>query len=271
MTGSRPARRAAALVACLALGASTLVAASGAAQAETVAPEVNDCLEIANDSFWEVDAPVSVVDCAQPHNAEVYATVAYPEDAGAPSTLKDKAWDLFGGDCNQGPAIAWLGASTKTRIPLRLYTMPRLPTDEEWEAGARWVACAATRPDAKGDVATYTGTLPELFSSTPLLDWVNCYKGTPKSGKWTFWEPCTPKAKWLVIDGVQVKGKITANYPKDLQAKANAACAKQAKPYLKKGAKTAPIAGLGPKKDFPEGDPFADCFIALSEWNGKTS
>ena len=270
MTGSRPARRAVALVACLALGASTLVAASGAAQAETVAPEVNDCLEIANDSFWEMDAAVSIVDCTEPHNAEVYATLAYPDDAGAPSTIVDKVWELFGGDCTQGPAFAWLGASTKTRMPLRLYTMPRLPTDEEWEAGARWVACAAARPGSGSNVETLTGTLPELFKSLPMLDWVNCIKGTPKSGKWIPWAPCTSKAKWLVIDGVQVKGKITANYPKDLQAKANAACAKQAKPYLKKGAKTAPIAGLGPKKDFPEGNPFADCFIALAEWNGKT-
>ena len=270
MVGRRRVRTAAAMVACLVLGASALVAASSAAQAETVAPEVNDCLEVAEDSFWQYDTPISVVDCAEPHNAEVYATVAYPDDAGAPSTIADKVWELFGGDCTQGPAFAWLGASTKTRMPLRLYTMPRLPTDEEWEAGARWVVCAAARPASGSNVETLTGTMPELFKSLPLLDWVNCVKGTPKSGKWASWTPCTSKTKWLVIEGVQVKGKVTGSYPKDLQAKGDAMCAKVAKKYLKPGAKTAPIAGLGPKKDFPQGDPFADCFIALAEWNGKT-
>ena len=121
-----------------------------------------------------------------------------------------------------------------------------------------------------GFAPKYISESSELFKSLPLLDWVNCVKGTPKSGKWASWSPCTSKTKWLVVEGIQVKGKITANYPKDMQAKADALCAKQAKPFLKKGAKTAPVAGLGPKKDSPQGDPFGDCFIALTEWNGKT-
>jgi hypothetical protein len=264
-------RRVVAVLASILLGAGTLVGGATTSQAAESEPQVNDCLTIEDGRFWEPDTLAAIVECDTPHNAEVYAVVAYPADAGAPSTIRDQIWDLFGGECNQGPALAWLGAPQSTQIPLRLYTIPRLPTDAEWEAGARWVACTASRPGSgPSGVATISQTLPELYASTTLQDWVNCIKGAPSSGKWLPWTACTSKSKWLVVQGVQVKGKVTGNYPKDLQAKANALCAKEAKPYLKKGAKTKPVAGLGPKKDFPQGDPFADCFIAFADWNGKT-
>ena len=264
-------RQVIAVLTCTVLGASFLVGSTGVALASDAAPQVNDCLKVDDGRFWEPDTLASIVECNTAHNAEVYAVVAYPDDAGAPSTIKDRIWDLFGGECNQGPALAWLGAPQSTQLPLRLYTMPRLPTDAEWEAGARWVACTASRPGSgTSGVATLTQTLPALYASTTVQDWVNCIKGAPASGKWLPWAPCTAKSKWLVVQGVQVKGKVTGNYPKDLQAKADALCAKQSKPFLKKGAKTKPVAGLGPKKDFPQGDPFADCFIAFADWNGKT-
>lgn len=261
--------RAAAALACLTLASTSLVGAA-VARAETVTPAVSDCLNVDTEKTWEADAALTVVDCAESHNSQVFKTLAYPEGGAKPSVLKERIWDLFGGECNQGDMMGWLGAPRNTRLPLRVYTMPRIPTDVEWEAGARWVACTAARPAPSGDVANLTTGLPELFGSTPLQDWLNCAQGTPKSGKWTNWVPCTSKTKWLTIEGGQVKGKITGAYPKDLQAKGDAMCAKQAKPFLKKGAKTKPIAGLGPKSDFPDGDPFADCFIALADWNGKT-
>lgn len=109
-----------------------------------------------------------------------------------------------------------------------------------------------------------------MYASTPILDWLLCVAGTPKSGQWNKSVTCSGSAKWLIIPGGQVKGKIGKAYPKDLRGMADAMCAKNAKPYLKKGAKAKSIAGLGPKSDFPQGDPFADCFIPLATWNGKT-
>lgn len=262
--------RVAAAAACLGLASALLVGGTTMAQAESVAPAVSDCLDVDSEKVWEADGALTIVECDEAHNAQVFKTLAYPEDGAKPSVLKERVWELFGGECNQGSMLGWLGAPKNTRLPLRVYTMPRIPTDEEWEAGARWVACTATRPSPSGDVAELTTGLPELFGSTPLREWVNCAKSTPKSGKWTEWAACTSKTKWLTIEGGQVKGKIAGAYPKDLQAKADAMCAKKAKPFLKKGSKTKPIAALGPKSEFPDGDPFAECFIALAEWNGKT-
>jgi hypothetical protein len=73
----------------------------------------------------------------------------------------------------------------------------------------------------------------------------------------------------MAINGILIKGTPSKNYPRDVQAKADALCAKKAKPFVKKGSKTKPIAGLGPAKDFPPGEIFADCFIAYRDWNGR--
>jgi hypothetical protein len=73
----------------------------------------------------------------------------------------------------------------------------------------------------------------------------------------------------MAINGIFIKGNPSNNYPKDVQAKADALCAKNAKPFLKPGSKTKPVAGLGPAKDFPPGEIYGDCFVALKEWNGK--
>ena len=42
-----------------------------------------------------------------------------------------------------------------------------------------------------------------------------------------------PKSKWLMLIGIQVEGKVGPDYPKDLQAKADALCAKSAKGLVK--------------------------------------
>ena len=250
-----------------ALAASLLMAVPGTAVADDAPPSLNDCLQIDGERVFEPYGEISIVDCATVHNAEVFALADYPDDLGAPSTLGQQVWQLFGATCNYTGYKKWLGAG-KVKLPILGNSIPRLPTDEQWEAGARWVVCSAMRLGPQGTL-TNTGTLPALFASTPFTDWLFCLHATPKSGQWNSYEVCNAKAKWLVIPGGEVKGAITQNYPKDLQAKANAMCDKYARPFLKKGAKSKAVAGLGPKSDYPDGNPFADCFISMADWNRK--
>ena len=261
-------RRFVAVTSSLVLAGAALTALGESAKAEDSGPAVDACLEVPRDRAFDAAAPFEVVDCAEPHNAQVFERAAYPDDLGAPSTISDRVYELFGKTCNYDNYLSWLGAA-KVSLPIRGYTIPRLPSDDEWEAGARWVACSAFIPDAKGNLTPLEGSLPALFASTPILDWLLCVAGTPKSGQWNQPVSCTGSAKWLFVAGGQVKGKIGKKYPKDLQAKADAMCAKYAKPFLKNGAKSKAVAGLGPKADFPDGNPFADCFIVKADWNGK--
>lgn len=261
------ARRGWAALVSLALGASLLVGLGGVASAADRDPTVNDCLAV-DGELWDSMAPFAVVDCAEQHNSEVILMMDYPADAGEPSSIADRVLEYFGDQCTYDVAYEWLGAS-KVKLPIAFNWWVHLPSDAQWEAGARWAVCSSIRPGPKGVPMSYTGELPKIFASTPLKDWAVCAPGTPKSGKWTDAIPCTAKSKWLIINGIGFKGTPSKKYPKDVQAKANAMCAKNAKAFLKKGAKTKPLAGLGPAKDFPPGEIFGDCFIAYKEWNGK--
>ena len=259
--------RVAAAAACLALASTALVAGTTMAQAET-APVAGDCINVEGDP-WDSTAPFAVVDCAEPHNSDVIKVLDYPADAGAPSTIKDQVWGIFDGQCTRNDVLKWLGAE-KVKLPFLIGSWLRLPTDEEWTAGARWVVCGGQAMGKGGVLREYEGTLPELFASTPFIDWAMCAPGTPKSGTWNDTLPCAAKSKYLFIPGIMIKGKPGKNYPKDLQAKANGMCAKEARPFLKKGAKFNGLAGLGTASDMPPGEIYGDCFIPLASWNGKT-
>lgn len=260
-------RRGLAVAASLALGTSLLVGLGASATAAEGDPAANDCLAVDGD-LWDSTAPFEIVECAERHNSEVVLIMDYPEDAKKPSSIANRVFEYFGDQCTYNAAKQWLGAG-KTKLPMRIGSWVRLPSDAQWQAGARWAVCSSIRPGAKGKPMSYTGKLPEIFASSPLKDWVICAPATPKSGKWTDTAPCTSKSKWMAINGLFIKGTPGNNYPKDMQAKANAMCAKNAKPFLKKGSKVKPIAALGPAKDFPPGEIYSDCFIAYKEWNGK--
>lgn len=251
-----------------ALVASALVAVQSSAAAEETGPTVGDCLVIEKGTLFDYYGETTVVPCTEAHQSEVYEVIAYPEDEGAPSSIGDRAWELFGGQCTYMSREDYLGTGS-WKLPVRVYGAFRLPTDEEWEAGARWVLCTTYRPDAKFEPMSYKGDLPTLLAGSPGLDFLSCLNGTPKTGQWNNDVPCTKKAKWIVIMGVGFKGKPSKTYPKDVQKKADGMCAKRTKGLTVKGAKTPARAGLGPKSDMTEGEIYGDCYMAFKEWNGK--
>jgi len=251
-----------------ALAASVLLVAQPAAVAEEAAPTVGDCLVIEKGTLFDFYGETTSVPCAKTHQSEVYEVIAYPEDEGAPSTIGDRAWELFGTQCTYMSREAYLGTGS-WKLPVRVYGAFRLPSDEQWETGARWVLCTTYRPNAKFEPMSYKRDLPTLLADSPGLDFLSCLNGTPKTGRWNDDVPCTKKAKWIVIAGVGFKGKPSKAYPKDVQKKADGLCAKNSKGLLVKGAKTPPRAGLGPKSDMLDGEIYADCYVPFKEWNGK--
>ena len=171
--------------------------------------------------------------------------------------------------CEQKDVLGWLGAPSDTTLPLRLDVMPRVPTDKQWEAGARWVVCTASHPKPSNFGAETTGTLPDLFASTPRLQWVNCPREAPVSGRFSFPVGCTADSPWMYTGYGQVRGKVTKQYPSDLQASANAMCARQAAAVAKSGTRVRAVGALFPKGHVFKRDPYAECFIPLADWNGK--
>lgn len=230
-------------------------------------PIAGDCVEIEPGTF---DQGAKAVQwdplCDESHNAQIYFVADYPLDWPMPSELGDRTWELWG-LCSQKAFNKWLGIET-LRMPLNIMKSIVMPTDNTLGAG-EGVACIAALPGKDGLPRIFAGTVPEQFASTPLTAWLVCLNSDPKSGKASRQEACTSKAKWIMVNGVVVKGKVTSKYPKDLQAKADKLCLARGKPLLKPGWKTAPRAALLPKEDIGSGPAFAECFIAYAEWTGK--
>lgn len=114
----------------------TLTVMGQSAHAADPGLAVDSCLDIQKDRVFDALAPVGVVDCADSHTAQVFAGTNYPDGLGAPSTINDRVYELFGQSCNYDNYRAWLGAG-KVGLPIKGITVPRLPSDDEWEAGAR--------------------------------------------------------------------------------------------------------------------------------------
>ncbi len=244
-----------------------LVAASvlaGPVQADEAEPAVGDCLQV--DDIWSATSTYTIVDCAETHNSEVYEIVAYPGDLGAPSTLTDDDLTRIGDACSPQAFDAWLGADVM--LPLAIWWwLGSVPSDEAWEAGDRDVLCRTMRPTPQYDALNYKGAIPDLFASTPVLQWLTCATKSPKSGARNLTAACGPKSAWLLLGGELVKGKVTSQYPKDVQAAADKACQAKAKRYANPGTKA--VAALLPRDSVSNGGIYADCFIPVKSWNGR--
>lgn len=252
--------------------ATTAVMVAGSAlvavptQAAEAGIQIGDCVMV--DDAWSGTSTFTIVDCAVTHNGEVYDIVAYPVNAGAPSTLSEDEISSIEDECSREAFDAWLGSDAT--LPLRIWRFfISVPSDAAWEAGDRDVACRSMRPTSRNEALSYTGAIPALLVSTPLQGWLNCMMKAPKSGGKNESANCTPKSAWLLLGGVRVKGKITANYPKDLQSAADKACGSLVKRFGKKGTKG--LAALLPKDWVDPSFIFTECFIPLSAWNGKAS
>ena len=263
MTSLAHARRIG-LIATAVLGLTASALLAGPSQAAETPVAVGDCLDV--EDSWSSTSPYTVVDCETEHNGEVYDIVPYPTRAGAPSTLSEEEISRISDECSFMAYDAWLGKDIS--LPTRIWSwFVSLPSDDAWADGDREVLCRTMRPTPNYEALRYAGTIPDLIASTPIEQWLNCMPKAPKSGKPNPTRACDAKTPWLLLGGEPVKGKVTAKYPKDLQAAADKACASVGKRYGKKGTK--PIAALLPKSSVASGSVYTECFIPMKQWNGK--
>ena len=217
---------------------------------------------------YALTSSFEIVDCAESHNGEVYDIVAYPSRLGPPSTLNEADLGSLRDECSDDAFDAWLGKDVM--LPMAIWTwFISVPSEEAWEGGNRDVLCRTMRPTPQYDALNYKGAIPELFASTPILQWLSCMPKAPKSGANNSSTACGAKSTWLLLGGVPVKGKVTAQYPKDLQAAADKACASMFKRYGKSGTKG--VAALLAKRNVSTGRVFTECFIPVKDWNGKVA
>jgi hypothetical protein len=138
------------LVACTGCSSQVAGRATPAPQVVAAAPEARNCWQDSTPGSGSPLDETEIVACTEPHNAEtivandgVFAPeMAYPtlRDLGSDATNRQLLVDI----CNPFLVDGYLGMDVQTELPsygLYVTAAPRLPSSEQWDAGARWIRC----------------------------------------------------------------------------------------------------------------------------------
>ena len=267
-----------ALLASLALSAGLLVGASAPAYAD---PAMGECLDmpIGVSPFDPLVAGTSV-DCAAPHNGEVFGLGDYPADWGKPSEERERLED-FGwifGVCSFDMLNAYKesAGAPALMVPDRFFIKATAPTDAEWEAGDRTVRCvvmALAGAPGKERLTAWTGSIPDKLKKVAgIKEFARCTPALPKSGRDNAIAQCKTAKNWIAVNyAFDLTGTSSRPFPGPaIQKQADAKCAKAAKGFIK-GKKVKPFAAVESKQAWDDGIQSATCYIPLNSWNGKGS
>ena len=132
------------------------------------APALGTCLVMPSVRHLTEAAPI---DCARPHQGQVFAIIALPATVTDPSIASQITQAKPSLAC---PSVkAWAGYTGN--IPLGLFRTWRFPTKQQIAAGARWAACVAIlapgpdRNTLKATVGTLSRKLVGVTNPLPLL------------------------------------------------------------------------------------------------------
>lgn len=202
-----------------------------AASAEAMAmPAIGGCRNLTS---ADVDAPSNdtpAVDCADPHNAQTYAT------GHLPARLASASYDDPG-------VAAWADAQCSTRLTAfvgadQSLTMRSLltwvwfrPSQAAWDAGGRWYRCDVVggRPPTFVDLPTTAHNL--LRTSNADDAWLVCARGA--TFETAARVPCSQPHDWRAVTTIKV-GEPAAPYPGDdaVKTKTDQYCQGSVSAYL---------------------------------------
>lgn len=267
-----------AIIATLALAAGVLVGAAAPASAD---PAVGECLDMpVGGNPFDPLVTGTPVECAAPHNGEVFGLAAYPADWGKPSEsrerLDDFSWLFQVCSFSMLNEYKESAGAPPLMINDRLFVKAGAPTDGEWEAGDRTVRCvvfALAGAPGREKMTAWTGTIPsKLATPVGIREFARCTPARPKSGADNTIAVCKSAKSWVGVARVfDLKGTPAKKFPGPaIQKSADAKCAKEARGFTKgKGVK--PFGVVEPKQMWDEGIKEAVCYIPLNNWNGKGS
>lgn len=112
--------------------------------------EVGDCMNVS--TLGAEVATVPTIDCAESHEAEVYATTDLPDgDFPGTTSIQASAVEFCSTEFE-----AFIGESYDVS---EIYMDGLMPTEDSWSQGDQEILCYAFEVDGAGDPALRTGTL----------------------------------------------------------------------------------------------------------------
>lgn len=215
VTRARSHLRAAASAAVLLAGLLTACGGEEEPDADVMAaPAVGECRDLTARDLSELSNTTETIDCAEPHTAETFLAGEMPPQL---TDRMDPAVDRWAfTTCSDG-LETYLGADESLVMRSVLSWVFFRPTEEAWEAGARWFRCDVVAGGTQGarllDLPT---TVDGLFASQQVDDrWMACAKG-PSVDEGTR-VPCSKPHDWRAVTTIRL-GEAGDPYPGDESA-----------------------------------------------------
>ena len=185
----------------------------GGEQTETIpAPEPGACRVLEPADIAEASNDTETVPCIEQHNAETFLVAAFKGDL-AEAEYDDAQLGQYVYDrCSKG-FMKFTGANESLALRSVLSWAWWRPSEEDWEAGARWFRC-----DVVGgtDQSTELVELPEtaqgVLLGIPGDKWMACVQGDSVAGVPPV--PCTEPHDWRAVTTIVV-GQEKDEYPGD--------------------------------------------------------
>jgi hypothetical protein len=175
-------------------------------------PRVQECRVLEPADIAAPSNDSLVVDCQEPHTAETFLV---DEFRGRKARLPwdDPALGAAVYDRCQPRWMRFVGADESLALRTLLGWAWFRPTEEQWDAGARWYRCdvvGGTEESAR--LPALPVTTKGVLLGRPDDRWLACVDGEEVSG--APWVPCTSPHTWRAVTTIVV-GKEKDRYPGD--------------------------------------------------------
>jgi hypothetical protein len=225
-------RLAAALAALLGLGLLCAACGSsgGAPASASAVPQVGLCRNLTAKDIAASSNEEAPVDCADPHDAETYASGPLPDKFAHVAYDDASVGDWVYLTCTDR-LQHHLGTDESTLMRSILTWVWFRPTQAAWSAGARWYRCDLVGGQAPAYVDLPT-TTDNLLRGKNLSDqWMVCAKGASVDSGTRV--PCAQPHDWRAVTTIKV-GEPEDTYPGDdaVRAKTAQYCSGSVSAYL---------------------------------------
>ena len=193
-------------------GSSSSTSGEPSAPAEAAVPQNEQCYPLTAAEVAKPSNESEPVDCAEPHTAQTFLVATFP------AKLKNAGYDdpRLGAtvyeNCN--PAfIKFLGGGESMSMRSLLSWGWFRPSQQDWDAGARWFRCDLLGAPSGDSTLTALPTQAKgMLSARPPEDWMLCAKGDDVGSAPRV--PCAQPHDWRAVTTI-VLGEKRDPYPGD--------------------------------------------------------
>ena len=142
-----------------------------------------------------------VAPCSQRHNAEVFRVITLSSTYPAPSVESGARTANISARCGMARATSVLGLPTSLPALGQLSVAYVLPTDSQWNAGARWAVCSVfwRTYQASPYARSWSGRLSAKVAGLGPERFYSCLSGQPGTAQTVQRVTCSGPPQWLQI------------------------------------------------------------------------